>query len=108
MAAVDVGARNNPPVPTDDLDGLFDYSVPADIFQDVDTNLGAPKRPAKVPLGDAGKENTGGLGLDEEIKVTKKRAPIPKLDEQRLSDIDALVLQNLIETDYCHLLESPD
>ena len=83
MAAVNVGAHNNPPVPADDLDDLFDYDVPADIFQDVDTNMEVPKRPAKAPLGDVSRENGGGLGLDEEIKVTKKKAPVAKLDEDK-------------------------
>ena len=83
MAAVDVGARSNPPVPTDDLDDLFDYDVPADIFRDVDTNMEVPTRPAKALLSDVGKENGGGLGIDEEIKVSKKRAPVAKLDETR-------------------------
>ena len=91
MAAVEVAARNNPPVSNDDLDDLFDYSVPADIFQDVDADMDAPKQASKTPLGDAGKERDGGLGIDEEIKVTKKRAPIAKLDEARSVCIETLV-----------------
>lgn len=83
MAAVNLGARNNPPMLTDDLDDLFDYDIPADIFKDVDTNMELPNRPAKAPLGDAGKGKGRGLGIDEEIKVTKKRAPAAKLDEAR-------------------------
>ncbi len=82
MAAVDVGARNVPPVPAaDDLDDLFNYDV-GDAFRDVDTNIdvSAPQEPAS---GARGKENVADLGIDEEIKVIKKRAPVPKLDENR-------------------------
>lgn len=82
MAAVDVGSRNAPPAPTDDLDDLFDYDVPNDIFEDVEQDMEAPVKPAKGPFG-SGSGSAGGLGLDEEVKVTKKRAPIPKLDEER-------------------------
>ncbi len=109
MANVDIGTRNNPPVSNDDLDDLFDYSVPADIFQDVDTDMEVPKRPAKAPLGDAGKEKIGGLGIDEEIKVNKKRAPVAKLDEDRLADVHVFVLPHiLICIGYCRLLEYLD
>ena len=83
MAAVDVGSRSNPPVQTDDLDDIYNYEIPQDIFQDVNPDIDAPIKPAKGPLGD-GKGNGGDLGLDEEVKVTRKRAPVPKLDEERL------------------------
>lgn len=80
MAATDVGARNVPP--TDDLDdSLFDYDV-GDVFRDVETNMDVPT--VQKPIAKAnGKEDGTGLGLDEEIRVTKKRAPIPKLDVNR-------------------------
>lgn len=83
MAAVEVGARNGPPV-NDDLDDIFNnYEVDPALFQDVDTNMDvAPKQPAShKPKNDF---FDGGLGLDEEVTVTKKRAPIAKLDEARL------------------------
>lgn len=80
MAATDVGVRNVPPV--DDLDdSLFNYDV-GDVFRDVDTNMDVPavqKPAARVD----GKDNGAGLGIDQEIKVTKKRALVPKLDENR-------------------------
>ncbi|KAK4695410.1 replication fork protection complex subunit TIPIN/Csm3/Swi3, partial [Lecanoromycetidae sp. Uapishka_2] len=82
MAAMETSARNGPPTPADDLDDLFDYDV-SDVFRDVDTNMDAPTRSKALSNGD-GKENGAGLGIDEEIKVLKKRAPIPKLDESRL------------------------
>ena len=82
MAAVDVGTRGGPPVPAaDDLDALFNNDV-ANILGDVDTNANNP-----IHLKAAGRQNgngnSAGLGIDEEIKVTKKRAPVAKLDEQR-------------------------
>ncbi len=75
MAATDIGTRNVPSV--DDMDdSLFDYSV-GDVFRDVDTNMEVPA--VRVD----GNEISAGLGIDEEIKVTKKRAPVPRLDENR-------------------------
>ena len=77
MTATNLGAPNVPPV--DDLDdSLFDYDV-GDVFRDVDTNMDVPAVKGKR------KEDGAGLGIDEEIKVTKKRAPIPKLDENRFA-----------------------
>ena len=77
MAATNLGAPNIPPV--DDLDdSLFDYDL-GDVFRDVDANMDVPA------VGAERKEDGAGLGIDEEIKVTKKRAPIPKLDENRFA-----------------------
>ena len=81
MAATDIGARDVPPVPADDLDDLFDYDV-GDVFRDVDTNMDIPAMRKPLEKAD-GKENVADLGIDEEVKVTKKRAPVPKLDENR-------------------------
>lgn len=81
MAATDVGARNVPTAQADDLDDLFDYDV-SDVFRDIDTNMDIPTS-EKTTAGTEGKDNGAGLGIDEEIKVTKKRAPVPKLDENR-------------------------
>lgn len=80
MAATDVGVRNVPPI--DDLDdSLFDYDV-GDVFRDVETNMDVPTMQKPVAKA-VEKEHGAGLGIDEEIKVTKKRAPVPKLDENR-------------------------
>lgn len=81
MAATDIGARNVSTTHADDLDDLFDYDV-GDVFRDVDTNMDMPTS-EKIIARTEGKENGAGLGIDEEIKVTKKRAPVPKLDENR-------------------------
>jgi replication fork protection complex subunit Csm3/Swi3 len=41
--------------------------------------------------GNSRKSNTaGGLGVDEEIVITKKRQPIPKLDEERLRSMPGI------------------
>ena len=77
MAATNLGAPNVPPI--DDLDdSLFDYDV-GDVFRDVDTNMDVSAVRAERM------EDGAGLGIDEEIKMTKKRAPIPKLDENRFA-----------------------
>lgn len=69
--------------PGDELDEIFNYDANMDdVFRDVDTNMRAP---ASDSSNTQGRDTTGGdvLGIDEQIKVTKKRAPIPKLDEGR-------------------------
>ena len=82
MASVDVGNRGGPPVSAgDDLDDLFNYDVDH-VLRDVDANVDHSVLSNKDERQD-GKENTANLGIDEEIKVTKKRAPVAKLDEQR-------------------------
>ena len=85
MAATDIGARNVPPA--DDLDDLFDYDI-GDVFRDVDINMDVSARQKPVEKAYGG-ENGAGLGIDEEIKVTRKRAPVPKLDENRSAYKDA-------------------
>jgi replication fork protection complex subunit Csm3/Swi3 len=63
-----------------DVDDLFDYDVGLDeVLNSINTesNKAGP---------DAIKESTGSgpsLGLDEEVKVSKRRHPIAKLDETR-------------------------
>ena len=97
MAAVDVGARDVPPI-NDDIDELFNYEVDNDLFQEVDTNMDvAPKQPS-ARTRDGTLE--GGLGLDEEIKITKKRAPISKLDESRCVHFQS----SQISSNTCRLL----
>lgn len=64
--------------PADDLGDLFDYDVPLDdILQDVPAQTGANTQKRSNAA-----DGTG-LGLDEEVKVTKTRQPIAKLDENR-------------------------
>lgn len=82
MAATDVGAGKV--LPVDDLDdSLFDYDV-GDVFRDVDANMDVSAVQKSAARADE-KENGAALGIDEEIKVNKKRAPVPKLDENRFA-----------------------
>ena len=86
MAATDL-IRRDVPI-TDNMDGsLYDYDV-GDAFRDVDINMDVPavQQPATI-IG--GKDDGGSLGIDEEIKVTRKRAAVPKLDENRFASIEA-------------------
>lgn len=77
-------ATASPPnngIPDDDeLDAILNGTLDGrDIFDT--SNIEAQiqnSRPQKQSEGDAG------LGIDEEIKIVKKRQPIPKLDEDRL------------------------
>ncbi|KAI9736289.1 MAG: chromosome segregation in meiosis- protein [Cirrosporium novae-zelandiae] len=72
----------------DDLDDLLDSDID-DIFKDVDTNMNGASKPKPPPLATtksaaAGDAAGTGLGIDEEIKVTKQRKQIVKLDENLL------------------------
>ena len=83
MPAGDRVLGHAPAVQPDDLDDLFDYNVSTTIFQDVDTNIEGPAKPQRTLARSREEDNAGGLGLDEVIKVTKKRVPAVKLDEHR-------------------------
>lgn len=61
------------------VNDLFDYDVGLDeIWQGTTANADASN--ASKPAGDS---SGLGLGLDEEVKVTKQRQPVAKLDESR-------------------------
>ncbi|KAJ5180761.1 hypothetical protein N7492_003971 [Penicillium capsulatum] len=63
-----------------EVNDLFDYDAGLDeIFQGTAANTEAPS--TSKPAGDP---SALGLGLDEEVKITKKRQPVAKLDESRL------------------------
>ncbi len=71
------------PPSADDLDDLFDYDAGVDhVFRDVDTNMNVPANDQPRPEK-RGIETGAGLGIDQEIKVSRKRKPIAKLDEAR-------------------------
>jgi len=71
--------RAQPPTAAgDELDDLFNYDVEDN--QDA-VNGGVINAPRLAPRGDT--VGGGDLGIDEEIKVRKPRAPIAKLDEDR-------------------------
>ena len=66
----------------DDLDDLFNYDVSMDdVFKDSNASDAAPKDQSELRRRNS--DNGAGLGLDEEIKITKRRQPIAKLDEAR-------------------------
>ncbi|KAL9625688.1 MAG: hypothetical protein Q9160_000006 [Pyrenula sp. 1 TL-2023] len=65
----------------DTVNGLFDESDDEDPFRDFDFDL--DDRTSRKRKADSDKEN-GDLGVDEQIKITKKRKPMAKLDENRL------------------------
>ncbi|KAL9604377.1 MAG: hypothetical protein Q9219_000565 [cf. Caloplaca sp. 3 TL-2023] len=76
-----------------EADDLFDYNVDMqDVFRDVDIAMDVPEQqPAALSKA---KDSSLGLGIDEEIKFTRKRQPIPKLDEDRsdpYSDLASLL-----------------
>jgi replication fork protection complex subunit Csm3/Swi3 len=63
----------------DEIDDLFDYDVSAEDLlraanEQAERRVGAQKNAQSKPAD---------LGLDEEIKVEKKRAPVAKLDTER-------------------------
>jgi replication fork protection complex subunit Csm3/Swi3 len=80
-----MATENSPPAaasrPVDFVDDLFDYDVGLDgILQEISTNTST----ANAPKQTAPPDNSGVvLGLDDEVKVAKKRQPVPKLDENR-------------------------
>ena len=80
MLATDVGTRSIPSVRDVD-NSLFDYDI-GDVFRDVDTNMDVLAVQKPVARAD-GNENGAGLGIDEEIRMIKKRVPVPKMDENR-------------------------
>ncbi|KAI9851279.1 MAG: hypothetical protein M1838_004113 [Thelocarpon superellum] len=70
------------------FDDLFDYDAAMDdMFRDVDTDMTAPApKPSGAArrAGDTEDGVAGGLGIDEEIQVTKKKRVTVKMDENRL------------------------
>ena len=95
MAATDLARRNVSPTNNMD-DSLFDYDV-GDAFRDVDMNMDIPAV-QQPTITTGGKDDGGSLGIDEEIKVTRKRAPVPKLDENRFASIEAEKVEQLLNS----------
>ncbi|OCL07780.1 Swi3-domain-containing protein [Glonium stellatum] len=68
----------------DELDDLFNYDATMDdAFNSLDTDKTVTGRQELNNRPNANGEKEG-LGIDEEIKIVKKRQPIAKLDETRL------------------------
>lgn len=81
----------------DALDDLIDNDMTTvnDIYRDVDTNMDVSAM-RKISNGVDGVENSLGLGIDEEVKIVKKRKPAAKLDENRYVHNDTLSLHLII------------
>lgn len=77
----------NTTLPHDALDDLFNYDPQAAAVHD-DVGGNTTTRPGNghtIDLTDRASDTGGrGLGIDEEVKVRKPRAPVAKLDEGRL------------------------
>ncbi|GIJ82504.1 chromosome segregation in meiosis-protein [Aspergillus pseudoviridinutans] len=73
--------QDDRPASPNRADDLFDYDFGLDeLWQET---LNTPSN--GVPMQSSARDESGlGLGLDEEVKVTKKRQPVAKLDESRL------------------------
>jgi replication fork protection complex subunit Csm3/Swi3 len=67
------------PVTAATVEGLFNYDS-TDDERDPFNDKPAPARQTAAAAGDGFGAD---LGLDEEVKVAKKRKPIAKLDEER-------------------------
>jgi replication fork protection complex subunit Csm3/Swi3 len=67
--------RGGSPDPVD-LDDLFNYDVGLDEVIP-DNNVSNTNKPSGTA------DSALGLGLDDEVKITKKRQPVAKLDEAR-------------------------
>ncbi|CAO1598576.1 chromosome segregation in meiosis-related protein [Xanthoria calcicola] len=77
-----VGPSTAPEPVAEEMDDIFDYTVDQDVFRDVDVNMDAPSERQAAHLKP--KDGRDVLGLDEEVKVTRKRQPVARLDEERL------------------------
>lgn len=77
------GLSRVPHPPAEQTNAMFDSTVDMeDVFRDDDINMDAPiEQPAAQPTTKDGDDT---LGLEEEVKVTRKRQPVAKLDEDRL------------------------
>ncbi len=65
----------------DDLDDLFDYNVAMDdVLGDIEANL---KAPSKKNGSTENAAESDILGIEEEVKVTRKPRIVVKLDENR-------------------------
>jgi len=68
----------------DDLDALFEIDPSMDeIFHTNSPSAGNNNTHDPVRHNDASTRRFDAQGIDEEIKITKKRAPVAKLDDTR-------------------------
>ena len=70
--------------PEGGVDDLYNYDVDTnDAFREFESRIDQPNLQKRSSTA-AGGSKPDGLGIDEEIKITKKRDPVAKLDESRL------------------------
>jgi len=85
----DSSRRDNRTRTNQGIDDLFDYDVGIDdILKSIDSSTNGVQTqsvPQPAPIGP-----TASLGLDEEVKVSRKRQPVAKLDEARLLSSDGI------------------
>ncbi len=95
-----VGPSTAPDPATEEMDDMFDYTVDMqDMFRDVNVNMDAPSERQAANLKP--KNGRDVLGLDEEVKVTRKRQPVAKLDEERLDSSRRTLVVMLTILGYC-------
>lgn len=83
MATTQNGGEGSNEAPNN-LDDLFNYDVGIeDILNDVASQANNASSSNNQSRPTAGKDTGAGLGLDEEVTVTKKRKPTVKFDETR-------------------------
>lgn len=74
----------------DDIDNLFNYDDAVDDFlKDLPTNNGSDEQNNNT-ASNSRRDRDASNDMDEEIKVTRKRAPAPKLDDNRYVTIHDL------------------
>ncbi|KAL8656011.1 MAG: hypothetical protein Q9226_002815 [Calogaya cf. arnoldii] len=79
MAPNDRTTGSNPAA--EEMDDIHNYTMD-EVFRNVDVNMDAPSAKQAAQLKPKGGSDV--LGLVEEVKVTRKRQPVAKLDEDRL------------------------
>lgn len=94
-----VGPSTAPEPVAEEMDDIFDYTVDQDVFRDVDVNMDAPSERQAAHLKP--KDGRDVLGLDEEVKVTRKRQPVARLDEERSDSSKRTLFVMLTTLGYC-------
>ncbi|KAJ5486340.1 hypothetical protein N7530_000640 [Penicillium desertorum] len=87
MANANVPERGSSPT-AGDLNDLFDYDIGMD---EIIPDSNVPNTTSTKASGTG--DSALGLGLDEEVKVAKKRQPVAKLDEGRADEQASLLSQ---------------
>jgi replication fork protection complex subunit Csm3/Swi3 len=67
----------------DELDALFDFDAGEDQFSNTGLSTNGNNTRDTFREHSASARRSEGLGLDEEVKIAKKRQPVAKLDATR-------------------------